>query len=533
MRDLNKIETPQASPSATAVQQEPAKASQQDSGVKVLVRGFRIESAQFSENELQSVVQDYVGREVTFSGLEEATRRISEYYRERNYFARAILPKQSLKDGIVKIVVVEGTLAGIKIDSAQAVRLDPELAKALVASRMPPGELLRPDDLREGVAVLNETPGVHATASLERGEKDGETVAVVKAEDTPLVSGSAQINNQSSRSVGAVRGIATLSANNAFGRGDQFSILAVKTSGSDYGRLSASSLVGTTGLTLGINGSLMRYDVDDEFNSADQEGHAFTTGLTASYPVIRLPRFSLTVLGGYEYRRLVNSVQDINSSNKEIHAKSLGARASATDTFMGGGASTMNAEVVWGHLDLKRNTGNYAQDVASAQTNGLYSKYALRASRLQNLVGIHKLFLSSQVQLASQNLDSSEQFSLGGPDGVRAYPVDEGKGDIGFLGRVELRHNVMERVQLFDFYDAGWIQQHEDPWSGWNGTTNQPNDYWLQGLGVGVTATPIDGANVSLTLAHTLGSNPGKTNGKNNDGYNDKFRIWVSAGYVF
>jgi hemolysin activation/secretion protein len=42
-------------------------------------------------------------------------------------------------------------------------------------------------------------------------------------------------------------------------------------------------------------------------------------------------------------------------------------------------------------------------------------------------------------QLAWNNLDTTEQFRAGGPDGVRAFPAGEGSGDQGAVLTLELR----------------------------------------------------------------------------------------------
>ncbi len=45
-------------------------------------------------------------------------------------------------------------------------------------------------------------------------------------------------------------------------------------------------------------------------------------------------------------------------------------------------------------------------------------------------------------QIADKNLDSSQKFSLGGPNGVMGYAVGDGGGDDGYLADLELSHRV-------------------------------------------------------------------------------------------
>ncbi len=87
-------------------------------------------------------------------------------------------------------------------------------------------------------------------------------------------------------------------------------------------------------------------------------------------------------------------------------------------------------------------------------------------------------------QTASKNLDSSEKFSLGGINGVRAYPQGEASGDEGYRATVELRHNVIPNVQATVFYDVGKVTINRKPFG--PAASNSRN---LAGVGVGVNAS--------------------------------------------
>lgn len=500
-------------------------------GGHVLVKGFSIEAHQFPEQELQNVVTEYVGQELTLAELQQAARKISAYYLDRGFMARAYLPPQTIKDGIVKIIVQEGKLGQIKIDPSSTSRFSNDDAQSIIEDRVAEGQILRPDDLHEGVAVLNEVPGVVAAATLQPGEHKDETDALVKLSDAPIVNGAFRVDNEGIRSVGSTRGIASGFVNDALGLGEQFSAAFLKSWGSDYSRLGVTLPAGYSGLRYGLNASMMHYNVDPDFSSADQTGYAYTLGGTLSYPIIRHSSMSVTTDLSFDHKRLVNAAEDLNTSDKEVDVGGMQANMVIADGLWTGGVTTMDGTITLGSLNLSGDRGNLIQDQSTARTNGFYSRFNATASRLQGLDDINQLFVSISGQLAPQNLDTSEQMSLGGPDGVRAYPTDEALGDLGMLSRVELRHNVLKTLQLFDFYDAGWIQQHAETWSNWSNT--QPNTYWLQGIGVGASWTPIDRGQVGMTVAHTLGTNAGQVNGYNSDGYNNHLRLLLQASYAF
>jgi hemolysin activation/secretion protein len=105
-------------------------------------------------------------------------------------------------------------------------------------------------------------------------------------------------------------------------------------------------------------------------------------------------------------------------------------------------------------------------------------------NRLQRFTDSTFLSVSLSGQTASKNLDSSEKFSLGGINGVRAYPQGEASGDEGLRGTVELRHNVMANVQATLFYDWGSVTINRKPFG--PPASNSRN---LAGVGVGVNAS--------------------------------------------
>jgi len=535
LRDYEKNTAPTLEPakpaevSGTAPAQEIARV-----GTKVKVRSFNISSKQFTEATLREVVKEYVGKELTLAELQQAALKISDYYRQQGFLARAYLPQQKIQNGVVNIAVLEGSLTNIIVDPKSSTRLDNDIAVGIIADRMPVGQVLRSDNLQEGIRILNEIPGVTATAALESGSAEGGTVAMVSLSDAPRVNGMAQIDNGGVRSVGTTRIIGTASVNNNFGIGDQLSAIVAGTEGSRYGRVAFTAPVGYSGLALGLNASTMRYTVDKSFNPVDQAGFAYTLGSTATYPIMRHPNMSLTAQGTYDFKRLQNSVLDLNVTNKEIHVGQANLNGVMSDQWLGGGINNFNIGATIGNVDLSRNAGSFAVDSATAQTDGMYGKLNASISRLQKITDKINFYLSGQGQLAADNLDSSEQMSLGGSDGIRAYPTNEGYGDNGVLFHAELRHMLRDEVQLFTFYDAGWVQQHANPWAGWNAGSGQPNDYWLQGIGVGASWLPTSFTRFKATGSHTLGGNAGKAlNGDNSDGRDNDMRLLVEASVLF
>ena len=133
-------------------------------------------------------------------------------------------------------------------------------------------------------------------------------------------------------------------------------------------------------------------------------------------------------------------------------------------------------------------------------------------------------------QWANRNLDPSEKFLLGGPYGVRAYPVGEALGDHGWLATAELRKRFGEgsgaALHGFIFYDMGGIKQYDVPSEQLLG--NQPNSYDLRGYGLGFNVNVTDRFDLRVMGARKDGSNPNPNeDGTDADGRDSDSRGWV------
>jgi len=159
------------------------------------------------------------------------------------------------------------------------------------------------------------------------------------------------------------------------------------------------------------------------------------------------------------------------------------------------------------------------------------------ANRNQQIVedGSTTLYSAISGQFASTNLNSAEQFYLGGPYGVRAYPVAQSGGSQGGIFTVELRHQLKEKVTLTSFFDAGVVQQYKNMYPNWQGLTNANNTYSLMGAGVSAK-WDYEGWNINASVAWKVGQNPlYSSTGQpvNTDGTTTQPRGWISGSYNF
>ncbi|MDQ5986743.1 MAG: hypothetical protein CSYNP_02476 [Syntrophus sp. SKADARSKE-3] len=97
---------------------------QMQAGVKVKVTIFRFSgNIVFDEKRLSTLVASYVGRELTIVELNRAALSVEDYYHKNGFvMARAYLPAQEIKNGVVEIAILEGQRDNVIIDKYQEKR---------------------------------------------------------------------------------------------------------------------------------------------------------------------------------------------------------------------------------------------------------------------------------------------------------------------------------------------------------------------------------------------------------------------------
>ena len=511
-----------------------APAASDAGAVRITVKSFRITgNTLIAEPALQAVLVPWLGKETTFTELQQATNAIAEAYRARGWFARPQLPAQDVSSGVIQINIIEGRLGAVRIDDGgKALRVARGLVTDTMTARQKPGDPLNLDALDRSTNILNDTPGLAVATILTPGKTTGDTDAVVKVQDKPLFSGTATLDNQGARATGAEKLSASLTLDSPSGTGDQIALNANTSQGSDYMKLAYTLPWGRDGARVGVSASAMRYKLLGDLASLDALGDAQTLGANASYPLLRSGTKNINLSAALDRKSYYNEASQLATSQKVVDVAVLILNGDMLDGLGQGGMTLWGVNLTAGRLDLSANAANQTADRIGAQTEGSYQKLGYNIARLQRLSDTTTLWASFSGQSAGKNLDSSEKFSLGGPSGVRAYPLSEGSGDDGWLATLELRRNLTPEFQVNAFYDHGQIKQSHD-----NAYTGAPvvNEGSLKGFGFGVSWSKSGNFAVRASLAQRIGDNPFASvlNGTDGDGSLNRTRLWVSAVKFF
>jgi hemolysin activation/secretion protein len=505
----------------------------EESGTKTLVTSFTVEgSTRFSADRFTALLADLTGKQLGFAQLQLAADRVAALYRANGLHATAFLPEQTLQDGKVLIKVLEGHLEALKVEpgSSNHRPVPSDLVTHMLSAGQTPGQIIDTRALERMTLIANDVPGVRVSSVLAGGAAPGTSDIIATVDSRPLLSGAFSADNQDPRATGAAKLGANVGLADWAGIGDQTLLDVNATQGKQYGSAAYSVPLGASGLRGGVSASYMKYRLLDEFAALGGRGLASTFGVNASYPIIRSANRDLYLTASFEHRHLVNDVNAGNLSDKTDSALTVGLNGDANDTRGGGGAMLGGLSMTSGKLDLGGDAADLAADRTSLQRAGTYVKFTGNLARLQRLSAAGSLWLSVNGQYASKNLDSSEQFSLGGPYGVRAYPVLEATGDEGLIATLEYRRRLSDAFELDAFYDFGHIVRERDPLP----TAAPPNSYSLQGAGAGVQWNVKRWLLLHAVVATRIGVNPAaNANGTDSDGTKRRPQFWLLANVPF
>ena len=474
---------------------------------------------------LSEVVQGYVGRPLKYEELIEITVAVENFYRQNSFVARVTLMPQDLTDGVLVLEVIESVLSKVEVERGLQDLPNTEThALAIIEAHQAKGELLNTQETDRAIALINQIPGVSATAAMREGQGQGETELILalyanKTRQTELM-----YDNYGSYATGVERATAVLTLFNPRDMADLLQLTGVSTRGSEYVKAAYSWAVGTQGWRMGVNLTHMTYEVVKGMTAVvGASGKALTQGVEFSYPVKTSAEHNSKVTFNFDEKEYTNtSAQQVQISNYKSNTASAEISGVIRDLSPGGTLTTYSVQATQGNIDLN---GSLSQLSDTAKTEGHFAKIRANATVLQPLTTDLSVYGSITAQKSNRNLDSSEKISLGGITGVRAYPTGEGAGSEGEIATVELRYSVDESTTISAFYDWGHVQQMHD--ANFPGAPKN-NAYMLSGYGMGLTHTTPRGVQFRAIWARRDTENPNPTQtGRDTDGTLDRNRYWL------
>jgi hemolysin activation/secretion protein len=469
------VPTTKEGPEASMPQQAepPKEMGKPQDDVKVNVKRFVVDPS--TPPELQSALDQltapFTGPDRSYEDLMNAVSAVTRYLQRDLdlYLGYAYLPAQQPVDGEIKIAVLEGRLDQVMLNWRDDIPVDKAVVEAHLA-RLQPGSVLHVKDVERVVFLLNDLRGLTARFEIKQGRVPGTASLVVTPTPEKRVSGKFEFDANGSRFSGIYRAGVTTNIASPLNKGDGMVVSTQITNGGGlFFLLGGYTLpVGSNGLKAGLSVSNVQYHLSPEV-PLHLKGEATAVSTYALYPLVRSRNLNMFAQTSFEQRDFIDRKGDLGDTAdaaKRTYEFRVGIAGDFRDNWLLGGVSTYEVAGSVSQVNYLKNGPPLA-----VFDNKNRNRLNLGFSRLNNLISNRLLaYVSVSAQKSWQNLDTTEQFGIGGPGRVRAFAPGEGTGDEGQVGSVELRWLPPEslmgryaRETVFSaFYDWGHVRFKHD-----------------------------------------------------------------------
>lgn len=431
---------------------------------KIVLKGNTV----YSDAELQPLYADKLKTKITVNDLFNIVQSISNFYRNNGYIlSRGILPPQHVKNGVVKVEIIEGYLDKVNVEG------NPRYAKCMIerfGKKIAECKPLKLDRMQKYLILANEIPGATVRAVLAPSKTETGAADLNMVADTKLYNGYFSYDNYGTRYIGPQQMTASASLNSFILPGDATTVTVTKTpKGGEltYNDLNYNAPVDDEGTRVLVGATRAGTHPLFVLQPAQVDGLNINYYSNFSFPLIRDRDAYLT--GRITFNYLDSTVTSFDQLLYTDHLRNLdlGLTYNFSDRWYG--SNLLSGDFRQG-LPILGYTSNQNPDTAQTSRpggRGDYTKFNLMASRLQAIKGPVSLYVLGQGQWAFNPLLASEQFTFGGSQLGRGYDIAEILGDRGIAGTVELRYDkpigalLINSLQFYTFYDAGMVWNYK------------------------------------------------------------------------
>ena len=447
------------------------------------------DSQVLSQAEIASVTDKYVGHEVSLQKLNTLVSELNKLYEDKGYLTcRAVLPPQTIKEGIVHINLVEGRTGQLIMDGNKSTN------SRYIQNRLHlhKDRIDNVHELNKDLLRFNSTNDVQLRIFMQAGEEAGTTDYVITAYEPRQHNFTVYTDNAGSDSSGLWRAGMFYTNKSLTGNRDTLMVSGIFSEGTKSGSFAYNTPVGRSGTKLGVQYSANSvHIIDGDLEPMNVRGNSNSYGVSLTQPLIVTEHLKSDVALEYSRQSSKTDFLGIHWVDDTISGYT------ASFSMMNYGKSSVIFQKHGYRIGDWENIDGQNKDFGKYQFNGLYQKVY---SGGQMLTGR----LDGQWSSTSY-LPSAEQFYIGGVYSVRGYKESLLGGDHGVAVSLEYSVPIAKAVSAFTFIDYGSVYGD-----------SAFEDHILMSTGIGVKATLAQNFYSSLTLGVPLrrelnGSEAGKT----------------------
>lgn len=456
-------------------------------------------------------------RGITLGVIETIADTITRYYRERGFIlAKAYIPKQEVRDGVVTLTLLLGVLGEVEVNNNK-------LYSDKSISRVFDDVFTKPvtnSSIEEKLYLINEFPGISAHGFFEPGAQVGDTRLNINVLSENEFESTLRMDNHGSDQTGKYRLYGEGLWNNPLGNADQLhlgALYSVQPSNTFFGLFRYSSTVYSPRVKLAVGASNNSFILgpgnSESINNLKLEGETRQSDITATYILkrSRVENYSLDLVS-----EKIKSILRLGVLPGE---GDVGLDDEVKNTSLVFNYDVLQEEKRRLHQgDLKLTSGKFLLGAGEGQDPNykiLQSNYTFLTFWQLPFTDITtRVLLRSSFQYAGSPLSSISQFSLAGPARVKAFPINQFSADDAiYIGAewifnspdffdIEIgSSNLKNMIQPYLFADIAYGKALALPSTGSSSDTNADSTGQLSDMGFGMQISYLNDLKGNLIFA--------------------------------
>lgn len=444
-------------------------------------------SAVLTDAELDAIIKPYEGKQVQLNDIYAIVDKINALYNDKGYVTcRAFLPPQTITDGTVKLLLVEGRTGSTIVNNNKYTKTK------YITNRMhlAKSEIANIKQLNKDLLLFNATNSTQLRIMMKAGTEPGTTDYEITAYEPMRDTWTIFEDNAGSDTSGQYRTGLFFNTKSLSGHCDALSLGTVISEGTKAANVMYSRSLGRSGTKMNLMYSTNAVEVVKGDYEDMIKGHAnsYAIGFTQPILVNETTRTELSL--------------DYNRQNSKTDFMPAGTRFNIVDDsvqdFSLGFAMTNYgaSHVFYQKHSYVRGYSESTPDMSAqkSQNFGFY-KFNAMYQKLYKAGQMWNLRADAQWS-GSEGMVSSRQFYMGGMYSVRGYKENYLGGDSGFTFSAEYAVPVINKnTSAFTFFDYGHVYG--------NGQSDDQHNV-LSSVGLGIRSTINQYCSASLVLGIPL-----------------------------
>ena len=371
------------------------------------------------DQELNDIKTKYVNKKLSIDDINSMIVEINDLYKQKDYItAKAILPPQTIKGGVLNIELIEGRIGKVVVEGNKFTRKSYIIDKFSQKS----GDIFDISKLEHDIIRFNNNNDVKLRGKITAGKTFSKTDVYLHAFEPNPFHFIPTFDNTGRKSIGVLKAGMMLSDDSLFGYRDRLTMGTSLARGATAAYTNYEFPIGNKGTT--ING-LFSYNhikiVEGDFKPLRVTGDSFIYGVNVSHPLIATKRVKLYGNIGFNFKESTTYFDKHSTFDTPVRALNTGFNAEIYDKYG-----------VWhtGH--------NFINGLDLLGGNKPFFKYEGNIYRIQRLPwGIIGLFRANTLISPNEDLPSIEQFQIGGSSSVRGFSEGLLTGNNGYFTSME------------------------------------------------------------------------------------------------